>query len=162
MLRRAIAMVRSPLRGSQPIRGLTDRPKSLADKSATDRSSTDTSVTDRSSTDTSVTDRSSTDTSLTDRSSTDTSLTDKSSTDKSPTEPLRSPAALAGSMRAKKAGSGRIVQIRHDPSYDVAYAAKDTKTGLVVLRHNDSARLRSMCDRLGWQVLEDGDSVAED
>jgi hypothetical protein len=99
MLRRAIAMVRSPVGGSQPVRGLTDG--------------------------------------------------------------VRTPAALPSSVKAKKAGSGRRVQIRHDPSYDAAYAAKDLKTGLVVLRHQDSARLRSMCDRLGWQVVEDG-SVVED
>ena len=102
MLRRAIAMVRSPLRGAQPIQGLTDRPRKPA-----------------------------------------------------------APAALAGPMRATKPGSVRVVQIRHDPSFDAAYAAKDTNTGLVVLRHQDSARLRSMCDRLGWQVIEDGAVVGE-
>jgi hypothetical protein len=92
MLRRAIAMVRAPTRGSQPVKGLT--------------------------------------------------------------EP-RTPSALAGSMRSQKS-TGRVVQIRHDPSYDAAYAAKDTRSGLVVLRHQDSGRLREMCDRLGWQVVEDG------
>jgi len=99
MLRRAIAMVRTPVHSSQPLRGLTDG--------------------------------------------------------------VHTPAAVASPMKAKKAGSGRLVQIRHDPSYEAAYAAKDLKTGLVVLRHQDSARLRSMCDRLGWQVVEDG-SVVED
>ena len=98
MLRCAIAMVRTPVRGSQPIRGLTDG--------------------------------------------------------------VRAPTALAGAVKAKKADARRV-QIRHDPSYDPAYAAKDVKTGLVVLRHPDSIRLRSMCDRLGWQVVEDG-SVVED
>jgi hypothetical protein len=92
MLRRAIAMVRAPTRGSQPVKGLT--------------------------------------------------------------EP-RTPSALTGSMRSQKS-TGRVVQIRHDPSYDAAYAAKDTRSGLVVLRHQDSGRLREMCDRLGWQVVEDG------
>ena len=92
MLRRAIAMVRAPTRGSQPVKGLT--------------------------------------------------------------EP-RTPSAVAGSMRSQKS-TGRVVQIRHDPSYDAAYAAKDTRSGLVVLRHQDSGRLREMCDRLGWQVVEDG------
>jgi hypothetical protein len=74
------------------------------------------------------------------------------------TDGLKSPAALpAGPTRARK--SGRVVEIRHD--YDAAYAAKDTRTGLVVLRHQDSARLRQMCDRLGWQVVEDGASPVE-
>jgi hypothetical protein len=98
MLRRAIAMVRGPLRGS-PVRGLTDgRPSTPAD--------------------------------------------------------------VASAVRTRKAN--RVVQIRHDPSYEAAYAAKDTRTGLVVLRHQDSTRLRAMCDRLGWQVIEDGAPGAED
>jgi plasmid stabilization system protein ParE len=76
------------------------------------------------------------------------------------TDGLKSPAALpAGATRAGK--SGRVVQIRHDANYDAAYAAKDTRTGLVVLRHQDSARLRQMCARLGWQVVEDGASPVE-
>jgi hypothetical protein len=99
MLKRAIAMVRAPVGGSQPVRGLTDRP--------------------------------------------------------------RTPAVLASAMRAKKAGRSRLIQIRHDPSYEAAFAAKDTKTGLVVLRHQDSTRLRSMCERLGWQVIEDGAAPEE-
>jgi hypothetical protein len=45
----------------------------------------------------------------------------------------------------------RIVQIHHDPG-DAAYVAIDAKSGLSVLRHQDSARLRAMCDRIGWQV----------
>jgi hypothetical protein len=49
----------------------------------------------------------------------------------------------------------RVVQVRHDPTYEAAYAAKDMRTGLVVLRHKDILRLRAMCDRLGWQVVED-------
>jgi hypothetical protein len=98
MLRRAIAMVRSPLRGT-PVRGLTDgRP------------------------------------------------------------PV--PADIASATRTRKVN--RVVQIRHDPSYEAAYAAKDTRSGLVVLRHQDSGRLRAMCERLGWQVIEDGAAGAED
>jgi hypothetical protein len=63
-------------------------------------------------------------------------------------------AELANSMRAKRSAPGRIVQIRHEPSDEAAYVAKDTTSGLVVLRHQDSARLRAMCDRLGWQVVD--------
>jgi hypothetical protein len=61
------------------------------------------------------------------------------------------PAELAGTVQAKKAAS-RIVHIRHDPSYEAQFAAKDATSGLVVLRHQDRARLRDMCSRLGWQV----------
>ena len=56
------------------------------------------------------------------------------------------------SIRAKKP-PGRIVQIRHDPSEEPQYAAADTTSGLVLLRHQDSAHLRGMCDRLGWEVV---------
>jgi len=55
---------------------------------------------------------------------------------------------------AAKRPPGRIVRICHDPSFEPAYAAKDTTSGLVVIRHQDSARLRAMCDRLGWQVVD--------
>jgi hypothetical protein len=57
-------------------------------------------------------------------------------------------------MPAKRSPPGRVVEICHDPSFEAAYAAKDATSGLVVIRHQDSARLRAMCDRLGWQVIE--------
>ena len=63
------------------------------------------------------------------------------------------PSALAGSMRSKKLVTGRVVQIQRDPD-EPSYIAKDTKSGLSVLRHQDSARLRAMCDRIGWQVVD--------
>ncbi len=50
--------------------------------------------------------------------------------------------------------ASRVVQIQHDPE-DATYFATDTKSGLSVLRHRDRARLLTMCDRLGWQVIED-------
>src|SRR5262245_12819904 len=50
--------------------------------------------------------------------------------------------------------SSRVVQIQHDPDADATYVATDTKSGLRVLRHRDRARLRAMCDRIGWQVIE--------
>jgi hypothetical protein len=64
------------------------------------------------------------------------------------------PGNRSGSTRGKKAPS-RIVQIRHDPSEEPQYAAADTTSGLVLLRHRDNAHLRAMCDRLGWQVAEE-------
>jgi hypothetical protein len=54
--------------------------------------------------------------------------------------------------------SSRVVQIHHDLD-DATYVATDTKSGLRVLRHRDRARLRSMCERVGWQVVE-GDAPA--
>jgi hypothetical protein len=56
---------------------------------------------------------------------------------------------------------GRIVQIFHDPNFDAAYGAKDTTSGLVVIRHQDSGRLRAMCERLGWRVVEGEASSAD-
>jgi hypothetical protein len=50
--------------------------------------------------------------------------------------------------------STRVVQIHHDPDDNATYVATDTKSGLRVLRHRDRARLRAMCDRIGWQVVE--------
>jgi hypothetical protein len=63
-------------------------------------------------------------------------------------------AGLAGSMRTKGSVPSRVVRIRHDAHHEAAYAAADAQSGLVVLRHQDSARLRAMCDRLGWQVVD--------
>jgi hypothetical protein len=71
---------------------------------------------------------------------------------------VRGPASGAKPQRAQsiaaKRPPGRIVRICHDPSFEPAYAAKDTTSGLVVIRHEDSTRLRAMCDRLGWQVVD--------
>jgi hypothetical protein len=49
-----------------------------------------------------------------------------------------------------------VVQIQHDPK-TAKFVAKDTNSGLSVLRHEDSAWLRTMCDRLGWQIVDAGD-----
>jgi hypothetical protein len=67
----------------------------------------------------------------------------------------RTPAALAGSMRAKRLRTSRIVQIQRDPQ-ESAYLARDTKSGLVVMRHEDSKRLQELCEWFGWQVVIDG------
>ena len=64
-------------------------------------------------------------------------------------QPTRS---LADRMPGRSLSS-RAVQIHYDPS-DAVYVATDTKSGLCVLRHRDRARLRAMCDRIGWQVVE--------
>jgi hypothetical protein len=65
---------------------------------------------------------------------------------------VRGPAHRPRLIRLGRAG--RVVQIQHDPK-DATYFATDTKSGLSVLRHRDRARLLTMCDRLGWQVIED-------
>ena len=46
----------------------------------------------------------------------------------------------------------RLVELRRDPA-DTAYVAIDTKSGLSILRHRDSTRLRMMCDRIGWRII---------
>jgi hypothetical protein len=67
----------------------------------------------------------------------------------------RTPAALASSMRAKGLRTSRIVQIQRDPQ-ETAFLARDTKSGLVVMRHEDSKRLQELCDWFGWQVIDGG------
>ena len=67
-------------------------------------------------------------------------------------EMVRGP--VRGAMRLKRTTPRRVIEIRHDPTEEAAYAAKDVASGLVILRHRDSTRLRAMCDRLGWEVLE--------
>ena len=68
----------------------------------------------------------------------------------------KTPSKLVGSMRAERSPASRIaVQIHRDPQ-KAKYVAQDTTSGLRILRHQDSARLRAMCDRMGWQVIEDG------
>ncbi len=62
-------------------------------------------------------------------------------------------AALASAL--KVATPSRTIAVRHDPTDDRPYAAMDARTGSVLLRHQDSARLRVMCQRLGWRVVDD-------
>jgi hypothetical protein len=57
--------------------------------------------------------------------------------------------------------SSRVVQIHHDRG-NATYVATDAKSGLCVLRHRDRARLRAMCDRIGWQVVEADTPSADD
>lgn len=58
------------------------------------------------------------------------------------------------SLRAKISEPSRFVRIRHDDE-NAGYVAQDTKSGMIVLRYQDSQRLREMCDWMGWQVAED-------
>jgi hypothetical protein len=69
---------------------------------------------------------------------------------------------VADSIPTKKSTPSRIVRIRHDVSHEPPYAAADAQSGLVVLRHQDSERLRAMCDRLGWQVVDADASSTSD
>ena len=63
------------------------------------------------------------------------------------------PAELDSSAPVERSRPEVVVQIHHD-SQKAKYVAKDTKSGLSVLGHQDSARLRAMCDRMGWQVVD--------
>jgi hypothetical protein len=65
------------------------------------------------------------------------------------------PPKLVSPVPAERRPASRVfVQILHDPQKG-KYVAKDTSSGLRILRHEDTTRLRSMCDRMGWQVIED-------
>ncbi|SRR6266508_3467429 len=64
-----------------------------------------------------------------------------------------------------KAPVRRNVQIVHDPDREPAYAAQDTKSGMIVMRQQDRERLRSLCEWIGWRVVDGtvagtGDSAA--
>jgi hypothetical protein len=63
--------------------------------------------------------------------------------------------SLTPSSRPRKSPTGRVVQIQHDAG-EAAYVARDVKSGLSVLRHPDVARLRGMCERIGWKVVDGG------
>jgi hypothetical protein len=75
-------------------------------------------------------------------------------------EMVRGPAR--GATLVKRTAPRRVIEIRHDPSDEAAYAAKDVASGLVMLRHRDIARLRAMCDRLGWEVVDASAASADD
>jgi hypothetical protein len=76
-------------------------------------------------------------------------------------QPLRSltDALKVPDAPRQAARRGRVVEIDHDPSDDVACIVKDARTGHVLLRQRDSARLHVMCQRLGWRVVADGTTV---
>ena len=55
--------------------------------------------------------------------------------------------------RARRSLTGRIVEIGPDVD-QVTYAAKDTKSGLVVMRNQDRGRLQELCNWVGWRVVD--------
>lgn len=67
----------------------------------------------------------------------------------------RGPNDSARSLRARISGPSRFVRIRRGCGDEAPYVAIDAKTGMTVLRYQDSARLREMCDWMGWRVSED-------
>ena len=69
--------------------------------------------------------------------------------------PMRAKASGAKGSGTKGPGTSRMVRIHHDPQ-EAAYIARDIGSGLSVLRHQDGARLRAMCERIGWQVADGG------
>ena len=75
--------------------------------------------------------------------------------------PARSAVGLTGIAPPKKSSPSRLVRIRYDAQQEpAAYVASDSQSGLVVLRHQDRARLQAMCERLGWQVVIDAEASA--
>jgi hypothetical protein len=73
---------------------------------------------------------------------------------KTPSKSSNPPSKAVSTVRVERSPASRIVvQIHHDPQ-KTRYVAKDTTSGLGVLRHQDRTRLRAMCDRMGWQVIE--------
>ena len=56
--------------------------------------------------------------------------------------------------RFKSSFTGRNVQIDREARDEAGYAAKDIKSGLVVMRHQDIERLRELCRWIGWHVVD--------
>jgi hypothetical protein len=45
------------------------------------------------------------------------------------------------------------LQIQYDTAR-AKYVAKDIDSGVRILRHEDITRLKMICDRMGWQVVD--------
>jgi hypothetical protein len=73
------------------------------------------------------------------------SATPAASSTPAPVESKASPTAPKSALIA--------VQIHHDRERG-KFVARDTKSGLSILRHQDGAWLRAMCDRMGWQIVD--------
>jgi hypothetical protein len=65
------------------------------------------------------------------------------------------PTELSGSMDAERARTSRMVQIHYDPN-ETAYVARDSESGLIVMRHKDCEHLRDVCEWIGWRVVDGG------
>jgi hypothetical protein len=135
LLRRAIEMVRGPARGAQPTKGLSEAAPVASAGSAT---AAEAELDEGEEMLRRAIDM----------------VRDAARGARSPRNLSDGGIAPPPDLRAKRSAPSRVVRICHDPSFEAAYAAKDATTGLVVIRHQDSARLRAMCDRLGWQVVE--------
>jgi hypothetical protein len=47
----------------------------------------------------------------------------------------------------------RLVEIVRHPAYEGSFAAQDTKSGVIILVHQDRERLRELCEWMGWRVV---------
>ena len=54
--------------------------------------------------------------------------------------------------RIRRSPTGRMVQIDCNTE-EATHVAKDTKSGLVVMRNQDRERLRELCNWVGWRVV---------
>jgi hypothetical protein len=54
--------------------------------------------------------------------------------------------------RNRRSPTGRMVRIDSNTEEDT-YVAKDTKSGLVVMRNQDRRRLRELCNWIGWRIV---------
>ena len=56
----------------------------------------------------------------------------------------------------------RNVRIVLHPKYESSYAAQDTKSGMVIMLHQDRNRLRELCEWIGWRVVDGAASISTD
>ena len=63
------------------------------------------------------------------------------------------PDSFASNEGSESRPTKPVAEIHYDP-LKARYAARDTTTGMLVMRHEDRALLKGMCERMGWQVAE--------
>jgi hypothetical protein len=73
-----------------------------------------------------------------------------------PAAPSTPVAAATAPLMIEQKSPLIAVQIHHDHEKG-KFVATDIKSGLSILRHQDGAWLRAMCDRMGWRIV-DGDA----
>jgi hypothetical protein len=61
--------------------------------------------------------------------------------------------AASGPLPDRQKSAPIAVQIQPDPVKG-RFVVRDARSGLSILRHQDSAWLRAMCDRMGWRIVE--------
>jgi len=63
--------------------------------------------------------------------------------------------------KTEKPATGRNVKIICDHSPEAVFSAKDTASGMVVMRHQNRQRLQELCEWIGWRVVDGAPSGSD-